>query len=298
MTRSNANRVALPTSEGGMPLAHRPSARALTDSAQKHHDSFPLGRFGIDTIAVSGPVSGDVLSRLPGRLVRALDVRTGEVRDRMTSAKYAGRHGYRVDIQAWRRGEPRARLEFSAPRMLRSDNRLPATTSEVQGVVRQAYDEVGRDLSWMCGVADLSVERLDIARDFEEVADGPLLLEGLSRVPPVRMGTQTFRSRDHSGTQTVIRETTRFRGQLYCRDFQYLNRAVWARGPERQRLEGLAAADQGVVRFELGLRREQAVESGAGTLADLASRHWAKWQRGSSRRDAGSQRSSLGPSGR
>ncbi|WP_374967819.1 hypothetical protein [Terrabacter sp. BE26] len=209
---------------------------------------------------------------MPGqRLTRLLNVVTGEVEDRVTSARLATTVPYRVDVQAWR-GAPRARLEFSAPRLLRGDNRCPATPQEVLEVVRRAYDEVGEHLPWLCDVAGLSVERLDLARDFEGVVDGPLLLDELSRVPAVRMGTQTFRSPEHSGTQTVVRETTRHRGQLYCRDFHYLDRARQTRSAEKkEHLRTLAAADRGVVRFELRLWHQQAVEAGAGSLSELTS---------------------------
>jgi hypothetical protein len=256
-------------------LAPRSGASAVaSDRDHNTHLSFPEGRFGVDTIALRGPVDPSVADRLPRqRLTREFDPETGEVVDRLTSARPSIGSDLYFRIDAAPSGGVNARVEFSAPRMLRGDNRRPANLAELRQAVLGAYERVDHEVPWLCSPEDLTVARLDIARDFTNVVDPSVLLEALWRVDVPRMTGMAYRSKDGRGVQTLVQGVRRHSGTMYHRGPQYLARAVGAKPEARAVLERLAQEETGVVRFEMQLRREQAASEGLGRVRDVLTAH-------------------------
>lgn len=239
--------------------------------------------FGVDTIAVRGPVHPDSAAAFPTqRFRRTLDPVTGECLDELTSARGWSESPRWLCIST-RTGQTEAYIEFSVPRQVRGDNRRPALCQETVTAVRDAYTDAADLVDWLCPVEDLKVARIDLARDFRQVEHAPLLLAGLESVPARRMTTFAYRRGHGLGVQTLERRTTRQVGKLYVRADAYRSKAAMAESgsSERDRLRELAESAHGVVRFELQLRTAGARQHDIHRLADLkalvladVARHW------------------------
>ncbi|WP_152605583.1 hypothetical protein [Cellulomonas carbonis] len=198
------------------------------------------------------------------RVRREVDLATGEVFEVQTSAEFWLPEGYRLRADT-RRGGPEARVEFSVPRMLHGDNRLPASPEDVVRVVQKVHSDLSNRLTWMCPAEDLEVVRVDLARDFEAVDGAAALLRDLFDERGLRSGNVAYGA-PSGGVQTLERPTTRWRGRLYDRHAHYMHKA---RGQARDEMLALAAADRGVVRFELELKGEEARRRGIDRVTDL-----------------------------
>lgn len=234
-----------------------------TNRDRNTHDSFPVGRFGVDTITVRGPVDAEAVGQLSRQRIRRIfDPGTGEAIDTITSAEALGPSGVHFIVGTWWAGRPEVQFEFSVPNRIRGDNRVPATPAEVVGALKPVYAEVNASLPWACTLEELTVSRIDIARDFEGVDDGLLLIQELARTPARRMGTTTHHARKGGGVETLVREVRRCSAKLYLREAKYSS-------PGRFRDGALAAAEAGVVRYELTLRAKAADKAGLGHVGDL-----------------------------
>ncbi len=214
---------------------------------------FDLGRFGIDTIDVIVPADHRVFAAFPLQRHRVvLDRSTGVLSDpRPTTSELQLDNG--VVVSARRvQGSPCVTASFSVPAWLRGDNRFAASADETRAVVHDFVDHIRQRLG-LDDVADAArLRRLDIARDFTDVPEPARLLEELSRKPPgYGMRTELHRDLAHQGAQTVYRRNTRWMSRLYHRGEMYRDTA---KGNDRERHLSLAAAEQGVVRFEVELR--------------------------------------------
>lgn len=247
-----------------------------SDRNHKTQHSFLEGRFGVDTIALRGPVDGRMLHALPRqRVTRHVDLKTGEVVEHLVGSPAAGALPVHLVTSLDPRGRAAARVEFSAARLLHGDNRVPVASSDLRAAIGDAYDMVAKHVAWLCPPEDLTVARIDIARDFVDVADPPWLLGQLANIPAARMTGHAYQSSDGRGAQTLLREARRHTGKMYHRGPQYLARKVGKTSQERVALDRLAESESGVVRFEVQLRREKAAEEGLGHVRDLAADHLA-----------------------
>lgn len=212
-----------------------------------------MGRFGIDTIDVIVPADPHVFAAFPLQRHRVvLDRSTGALSDpRPTTSELRLDNGVVVNARRVQ-GAPCVTASFSVPGWLRGDNRFAASADETRAVVHDFVNHLRRLLG-LDDVADaVRLRRLDIARDFADVPEPARLLEELSRKPPgYGMRTELHRDLAHQGAQTVYRRNTRWTSRLYHRGEMYRDTA---RGSDRQRRLSLAAAEDGVVRFEVELR--------------------------------------------
>ncbi|WP_101525671.1 hypothetical protein [Nocardioides houyundeii] len=187
----------------------------------------------------------------------------------MTSELLVG-NGSPVQIEFWRTGTPEVTMELSLPTVLRGNNFQPAAPAEVIGAVQDAYDHVNRLAPWLCPIEELTVARIDLARDFSQVADAPGHLARLAERPGKRMRTVAYYSNTGVGVETVIRYTDRHVGRLYDRAAMYAAGVSTAQGQRTaDDLRDLARAERGVVRFELQLRSKAAEGHGIKTLHDV-----------------------------
>jgi hypothetical protein len=225
---------------------------------------------GIDTIRVRGPVAADALARLPRQRQRYdFDMGTGVRRVTATSSEDFTSTGIAWRVDQWR-GRPEAVFEVSVPRVVRGDNRTPATVAEVFSVLRGFYNEAGRHVDWLCEPHDLGLLRVDCVRSFDGTG-APLgaLLGALAKIAPERAQSCVYPNNEHTGVQTLERMTNRWRTRLYQRAEAYRNHARHLRAEAAGSLEALASADEGRLRFELELRSRALSDHGLHVLGDL-----------------------------
>ena len=145
---------------------------------------------------------------------------------------------------------------------------MPATTEEVRRAIADVYAMAADRIDWACKPHELSVVRLDLARDFSGVAGAHSLLEELSHLP-ARGRTSVWRGRNCAGAQTVYRKTQRWVARLYDRGAMYEDRARALRKADRSPYLALAEQARNTVRFELELRPRLLAEVGIYTWLDL-----------------------------
>ncbi|MGF9753770.1 hypothetical protein AAII07_01080 [Microvirga sp. 0TCS3.31] len=226
-------------------------------------------RFGIDTIAVRGPASA-VHERVNGqRLRRAIDPATGEFTEHLTSERVRLDGGQNLEVQLWREPSGVVAMEFSVPKSVREDNRQPAGVQEAVLAVRMAHRAAAEAVNWRCEPEQLVISRIDLARDFTGISDPWNLIDRLAHVTPNRMSSHTYLSSDCRGVETLVRETDRHLSRLYDRASCYLATARAERGLLSGKARALAAAETGVVRYELQLRRKEAAKNGLEHVQDL-----------------------------
>jgi hypothetical protein len=226
-------------------------------------------RFGIDTIAVRGPASA-VHERINGqRLRRAIDPTSGEFTEHVTSERVRLEGDQSLEVQLWREPSGVVAMEFSVPRTVREDNRHPAGAQEAMMAVERAHLSAAEAVNWRCEPEQLVISRIDLARDFTGIPDPRVLIDRLAHVPPKRMRTHTYLSPDCRGVETLVRETDRHLSRLYDRASSYLAIARTESGLTSGKARALAAAETGVVRYELQLRHKEAAKNGLELVKDL-----------------------------
>ncbi len=245
------------------------SCPASTDRARTGATSTRRPCVGVDTIRLRGQVSAGSLAVLPLQRKRLdLDHSSGTISERPTSSEVSLDEQLVLRVDTWR-GRPEAVLEVSVPRLLRGDNSLPATVSEVHDAVRELHAQAAEFVRWKDAPDELEVIRLDVVRDFTGVSGGQRLLSELARLPPHRAGTAVHLTRACDGVQTLYRKTDRWQSRTYDRAEHYANRASRVSGEEADRLRELARREQGKLRYELQLGSRAARDHGLTVVAQL-----------------------------
>lgn len=244
--------------DGSTPATDRPRR---TPDSEVH--------FGIDTIRVAGRVADGALEQEVQRAKRTVDRRTGEVSLLIpTGSEATLEDGIRLDVRP-RNGELFASAEFSAPRVLEGENTIPASLSAVGEAVRIVHSRAERAVTWLVDHSHLELRRLDIARDFTGIPDPQVILDLLGRGRVSRCTPSIYPTQGGMTTQTVYRETTRWKTRLYARGPHYRDKAHSARPEDRRRLLELAHRERATVRFEVQLRGDVLRDAGVRVLADL-----------------------------
>lgn len=225
----------------------------------------------VDTIGVHGPVSDHRLPRQ--RHEDVIDLRTGEVAQRNLSA-YGVEVAPDVHLKVdYRREVPHASFEMSVPTVLSGVNIHGASLQDTRRAVKDCYDQARAAVTWVVPWEHLSVSRLDIDRDFQDVHDIPAVLDALQGVPCHRANlNQRFADPKTGGTQTLVRGSKgRWKATLYDKQAQVRHLATRARTPyERQFLRREAIAARGRLRFEVSVRTDALHQRGIREVSDLS----------------------------
>jgi hypothetical protein len=155
------------------------------------------GTLGIDTIRVGGPC-GSVDQRAPGWRFAGETVEGG-VRVLRRNRSLPG--GGVLDVCVTKTGVT-AWVEASVPRMVRGDNLRPASVREAVDVATGMTETAS---PWLHFEGPLSINRLDAARDIDDVVDMAPILLGLSGAAVAgRKVRDLYRDPQASSAQTLM----------------------------------------------------------------------------------------------
>ena len=225
----------------------------------------------IDTIRLQGRIRDHRMLTQHSR--SDIDPITGEITQRTTRTGRAELHpGANLTVQ-YRNNQPLAVMEFSVPTVLTGTNTTPATAEETLSLVKGLHTQGSEWVDWEDDYLDLTINRLDLDRDFQCGPDLVAVLDGLVAVPVPRV-TVTHRYVDskRGGAETLAQGVPgRWMANLYDKHKQVLHLAGRERDDyARHRLLREAEAAEGVLRFEVGLRRDPLRAEGITTVANLA----------------------------
>ncbi|WP_270886267.1 phage/plasmid replication domain-containing protein [Pedococcus sp. 5OH_020] len=217
---------------------------------------------------VSGPIDRHRIAE--ERFRRSVD-RQGEVRDTFTSTQVPLIDG-QLDVRMTPTGL-RAVIERSLPTLAYGHNLDPVSVRTAVRLVSDLYGQAAEFVDWGVDVHDLRITRLDLDRDFAEVAHLDRVLRGLARIHVPRTANPSIYGDSKGGGSilTLTRQSPkRWRASLYDKHAQVLHLARQERDPTRcKRLDGLARTARGRVRFEVQLRSQALKEKGVRTVSDL-----------------------------
>jgi hypothetical protein len=223
----------------------------------------------IDTIRVRGPIRTHTL---PIKTYREItDLVTGETHDRPVSA-FGVLIGPEVRLQVdHRHGRMDAYFEKSVPMAMTGSNLFASTVPETLTLLSDLYAEAGQWVDWGVDASELTVTRLDLVRDFEDIDNIPSLLDGLDAVPTsASTVSQRFSDSSRDGAETLRRSTNKWVATVYDKCAEMLSRASKATGTyPRERLMREAQQAEGRLRYELMLRSDPLRAGGIWTVGDL-----------------------------
>ncbi len=227
---------------------------------------------------VAGRVAEGGLSLEVQRSKRTVDPTTGEISLLMPTGSAADlEDGIKLEVRPSDGGGLIAAMEFSVPRVLRGDNVTPADPGGVVSAVERMHERAGKKVRWLVDPPQMTLRRLDIARDFTNVPRPQELLGLLLRTSVSRCTPSAYLARDGIGAQTVYRETERWTTRLYARGPQYDDRARTASRGRREELGNLAERERSTVRFEVQLNGGALRSAGVRTVSDLTNEWlWAQ----------------------
>lgn len=157
------------------------------------------GEIGIDTLRIGGP-SRRLFRRATGWKAQGSISEDGEFVG-TAFLRVLPETGARLQVIAGQDHEY-AFCEFSAPKVMGSDNVRPLDLEEARKAWGKVAEEADEFVTWP---DEVNVNRLDVARDFTDVPElGPLLL-GLSSVPvPGRKVRDLYRDPAAGNAQTLF----------------------------------------------------------------------------------------------
>jgi hypothetical protein len=225
----------------------------------------------IDTIKVQGHIRDHYV--LTENLQRVTHPSTGEISERPRSSGLVElRPGANLKVH-YRNNQALAVMEFSVPTVLTGTNTTPATVGETQSLVEDLHTQASEWVDWEDNYLDLTINRLDLDRDFQVGSDLVAVLDGLVAVPVPRV-TVTHRYVDskRGGAETLTKGVPgRWNATLYDKQAQVRHLAGRQQDDyAHARLLREAEAAEGVLRFEVGLRRDPLRAEGITTVAGLA----------------------------
>ncbi len=223
----------------------------------------------IDTLTFTGPISGHRAASTRRR--QDVDA-NGVVEEWFVSADVELPDGrLRIEVCRGDRAKMRARVERSLPTMAFGHNRVAVSVEQAWALVIRLYEQADEFVDWQVPPSDLSVQRLDLARDFRRIEHLDRLLTGLARLRVTRSGAPHLYFRE-GGVQTLARGVAgTWVAQLYDKHAQLRHLAVTTRhDPTRAALlHEVADAAYGQVRFEAQLRRPALRRHGVMLMTDL-----------------------------
>lgn len=228
---------------------------------------------GVDTIAIAGPTSEDLLELLRHHQIeRALDLETGELTDRRRAAYTDLRLGLSNARVRGRRvgGTCELRLELSLPKMLTGHNRDPLGRELLREAVDAALHALAEALPDVPHVDDVWVQRLDLARDFHELNSPTLTLVALSHRHVAQAQHNHQYLRPDGSMQCLERGSIReYLVRGYAKGHQLTEGARKESDPQVRRLLRLwAEVSAGQLRYELQLRARVLRRKGIRSMKD------------------------------
>ncbi len=226
---------------------------------------------GVDTVAVQGPTTEALLLTLREQVLdRAVDWETGAFVDTLKLSTMmipvghanARLHGFRQGGVAW------LRVEVSLPTMLNGHNRNPLGLDVFPDAVEASLILLGEQLPDVPDVDRVTVQRLDLPRDFYDVQSTHTVLSALHRrhILQARVNEPRYLS---DGTMQSLHRGSRssylVRGYDKGRELAQHARRDRARRPL---LEAWADSSLGQLRFEPQLRTPLLRRKGITTVFD------------------------------
>lgn len=227
------------------------------------------GGLGLDTLAVRGPTSEELLDLLHHqRFELCADTSSGATLTQLGGHAELDVGRSRVRISADRRlGRPEVRVEFSAPKLAGGHNFTTLPLSMLADAAEVVLTRVGRDLP---GLPDMQVcrpTRIDLAYDFVGISFPSLTLASLAARPlPWVRGRHEYRGADG------LLESVTWRGRgwrvvAYDKAAQLAQQAL--REPSRRDVHlSWAHAAEGQLRIECQIRTGELHKHGCRTIAD------------------------------
>lgn len=236
----------------------------------RDRDAPDLG-VGVDTVAVQGPTTEALLSTLREQVLdRSVDWETGAFVDTLKLSTMiipvghanARLHGFRQAGLAW------LRVELSLPTMLNGHNRNPLGLYVFADAVEASLILLGEQLPDVPDVDQVTIQRVDLPRDFHDVQSTHTVLSALHRrhVPHARVNEPHYLS---DGTiQSLVRGSRSswiVRGYDKGHELSQHARRDRARRPL---LDAWAQTSQGHLRFEPQIRTPLLRQKGIATVSD------------------------------
>jgi len=155
----------------------------------------------IDTIRVRGHIRDHDLHDCRWRRVGDPD---GTINDSFVAAETALTDG-RLRVES-RNGCLSAVIERSLPTMASGHNLHALSLERAIPLIGALYEQAAMYVDWAESATDLSVTRLDLDRDFDNVYDLDRLLTGLAQIPVSRArNAETYRDNEHGEALTIVR---------------------------------------------------------------------------------------------
>lgn len=226
---------------------------------------------GVDTVAVQGPTTDALLASMREQVLnRAVDWDTGAFVDThklsamLVPIGYATArlHGFRQSGAAW------LRIELSLPTMLNGHNRNPLGLDVFADAVEASLILVREQLPDVPEADQVTIQRLDLPRDFHDVQSTHTVLAALHRrhIPHARVNDPRYLP---DGTMQSLSRGSRssyiVRGYDKGRELSQHARRDRARRPL---LDAWAEASHGHLRFEPQLRAPLLRQKGITTMYD------------------------------
>ena len=146
-----------------------------------------------------------------------------------------------------------ARLQVSLPKVGRGHNANLSDPQAVPALLGYVFEEVSAHFPGLLRLEEFHLSRLDVARDFVNVADMATRMQDLSRLAPIR-ARHSFFADDQIGVRTLRRWARAWETRLYDKDHELSLQA--AKDPETATaiaIEAVRRSRPNLLRFELQL---------------------------------------------
>ncbi len=225
---------------------------------------------GIDTVRLSGPVSGtDWVGTMADKVTETsiVDAVTGEVERWFMWVQ--GDLPFKIEVS----GDTTTLVtECSLPRRRNGSNMFPLTANHARDEVLDVYHYFDPHAGWRVPVEALRVRRLDATVDFTGVTDLPRLLAALASVstPGERRNPGLFYDRERGGALTMCRGSREYeRSLIYDKAAEVRHRHGRAARGGHPRPSWEISASVDIARFETQARSRYLVRQGVHTVADM-----------------------------
>jgi hypothetical protein len=209
---------------------------------------------------------------LETRQRQQVDPDTGEITSELLGGEVELRGGVPLRISRYN-GRTWARIEQSIPVYVDGLNTVASSVEQVRQAIQDLYFAASTFVDWEADWDDLRVVRLDLPRDFDEVPDVSLTLDGLAALAVPRTTVNArYADTARGGAQSLRRGVARsWHATLYDKTAEVRDHADRTRDRQRRaRLLRSAADFPSRVRFEPSLRRRLLERRGINTVSDLA----------------------------
>ena len=243
-----------------------------TDRSQ---DSPDVG-VGVDTIRLAGPTDDHLLDHLRiQQIERSIDFETGEMTDRRRGCRARLRCGLtHVDVRCRRtESEISVELELSLPRMFLGHNRDPLCRDLLGDAIDTTLAVLGDEVPGLPAPEALTLQRIDLARDFHGLASPSRTLEVLRHRGVPRATRNSQYRRPDGRLQTIYcGSPSQYLLRAYAKGHELERVARRSRDPDvRAMLSAWSEVSQDQLRCELQLRAPVLRRVGIHTTSDCTS---------------------------